>query len=179
MNDYIRNDAGLLVPAPQKLLVGGRYAAEHIREGRVIDEFEFDNLIVNEGLNSLLNVYLDNSTQISTWYIGLFQGNYTPVATDAAATIALNSTECSAYSGGVRLNFTPAAASAQSITNSASRATFTFTAGVTLYGAFLVSTSTINGTTGTLFSAARFGSSKVVASGDQLLLTYTLSASSV
>jgi hypothetical protein len=42
-----------------------------------------------------------------------------------------------------------------------------------------VSNSTKSGTTGTLMSAARFGSSKSVVDDDQLLLTYTFTASSV
>jgi hypothetical protein len=178
MTDFQLNDAGLLVPAKQKLYLGGHYDAQIIRAGEVIDEFGFDNLIVNEGLNSLLNVYLDAATQITSWYCGLFQGNYTPVATVTGATIGAASTECSSYTAGVRQPFTPASSTAQSSTNSASRATFTFNAGVTIYGAFLVSTAAINGVTGTLFSAAAFGAAKAVASGDQLLLTYSLSAAS-
>ena len=55
---------------------------------------------------------------------------------------------------------------------------FTFNAGATIYGAFLASTATINGTTGVLMSAARFATQRVVASGDQLLLTYAFAASS-
>jgi hypothetical protein len=175
--DYERNGEGLLVP--QKTSLGGRYIAELIRANGTVEHFEDDNLIVNEGLNSVLNVYLDAGTQLTTWYVGLFQGNYTPVATDTAANIVANSTETTAYSGGVRPTYTPAAASGQSITNAASRATFTFTGGATIYGAFLVSSATISGTSGTLASAARFASSKVVSSGDQLLITYVLSASSV
>ena len=69
-------------------------------------------------------------------------------------------------------------ASGQQVTNSASRASFTFNAGTTIYGAFLVSSSTINGTTGTLISAAQFGSAKSVSNTDQILLTYTFSLAS-
>ena len=178
MRDFIENDAGLLVPAPAKLLMGGVFHAELIRDGRLIDEFEFKNTVVNEGLNSTLNVVFNAASQITSWYIGLFQGNYTPVASDTAATIAANSTECSAYTAGVRQNFTVVASTAQTTTNAASKASFTFNAGQTIYGAFLVSTATINGTTGTLMSAARFSTSRVVASGDQLLLTYAFAAAS-
>jgi hypothetical protein len=41
-----------------------------------------------------------------------------------------------------------------------------------------VSASAKSATTGTLFSAARFGTSKSVVDDDQLLLTYTFSATS-
>ena len=168
MNIY--NEAGILA--------AGKYHAELVRDGKVIDAWDFDNLVVNEGLNDLLQTYLGGGTQITTWYLGLFEANYTPVSTDTAATIASNSTETSAYSAGVRQTFSPAAASSQSITNSASRATFTFNATKTIYGAFLVSSSVISGTSGKLFSAAQFGTSKSVTSGDQLLLTYTFTAAS-
>jgi hypothetical protein len=65
------------------------------------------------------------------------------------------------------------------MTNSASRASFVFNATKTIYGAFLISNSTKGGTTGTLFSAARFATAKSVESGDELLLTYTFTATSV
>ena len=178
MRDFIENAAGLLVPAPAKLLMGGVFHAELIRDGRPIDEWDFENTVVNEGLNSTLNVVFNAASQITNWYVGLFQGNYTPVPGDTAATIAANSTECSAYTAGVRQPFITATSIAQTITNAVSKASFTFSAGQTIYGAFLASTATINGATGTLMSAARFATSRVVASGDQLLLTYSFAAAS-
>lgn len=159
--------------------LGGVWSGQIIRNGEVIDEFEYSNLIVNEGLNHALDVVLHGSTQVATWYIGVFEGNYTPVATVTAATITSASTECTAYDETTRVAYVEAAASSQSTTNSASKATFTFNATKTIYGAFLVSVSTKSGTTGTLLSAARFASSKAVADDDQLLLTYTINASSV
>lgn len=174
---YEDNGAGLLVPS--EILCAGRYSGQIIRAGEVIDEFEFKNLVTNEGLNHALSAELAGGGQVSTWYLGLFQGNYTPVATDTAATIAANSTESSLYTAGARQTWVQAGVSSQSITNSASRASFTFSSGTTIYGAFLASTSTINGTSGTLFSAARFTTAKTVTAGDQLLLTYTFTASSV
>jgi hypothetical protein len=177
MNEFEHNGRGLLVPV-QDIIASGRYDAQIIRAGEVIDEFSFDNLVVNEGLNSLLGVYMHADTQINAWYMGVFEGNYTPVSSDTAASIASNSTESSAYTSSTRPSFTPAAASGQSITNSANRATFTFNATKNIYGAFLISSATVSGTTGVLFSAARFPALKPVQSGDQLLMTYTFSAAS-
>ena len=178
MRNFIQNDAGLLVP-DHKLLMGGSFHAELIRDGKSIDEFDFDNIVVNEGLNTVLNVNFNGTTPITSWYIGLFQGNYTPVASDTAATISANSTESSAYAAGVRQTFVTVTSTAQLITNSASKASFVFTSGVTIYGAFLASTATINGVSGVLMSAARFATSRVVANGDELLLSYSFSAASV
>lgn len=169
---------GLLLPS-SKVLIGGVYHGQLVRDGRVIDEFEDKNLVVNEGLDSLLGIMFHNATQIGTWYMGVFSGNYTPVAGLTAATVATSATESVAYDEASRPAFNEAAATAQSITNSANRATFTFNATATIYGAFLISDATKSGTSGTLFSAARFSAAKAVVTGDQLLLAYTFSASSL
>ena len=169
---------GLLMPA-NKITVKGAYHGQLIRDGEIIDDFEDENLVVNEGLNALLNIMFHNDTQIATWNLGLFEGNYTPVAGVTAATMAGDSTECTAYDESTRPAFDEDAAASQSITNSTNRATFTFNASKTVYGAFLISDGTKGGTNGTLFSAARFSSSKAVVSGDQLLLAYTFTASAI
>lgn len=176
--NYQETDGGILMPE-HKLLVGGMFHGQIVRDGQVIDEWEDRNLVTNEGLNSLLDIYFHGSTQITTWYLGVFEGNYTPVAGVTAATITSASTECTAYDETTRQEFVEAAAASQSITNSASKATFTFNATKTIYGAFMVSNSTKSGTTGTLFSAARFSAAKSVVDNDQLLLTYTFTASSI
>lgn len=175
--DYEKTPSGILVPMSE-LRVAGRYHGTLIRAGKVIDDFECDNLVVDEGLNLLLNVMLHGTTPVTTWYMAVFEGNYTPVAGVTAATIASASTECVAYASATRPVYDEAAATTKITTNSASRASFVFNATKTIYGAFLVSSSTKSGTSGSLFSAARFGSSKAVDSGDELLLTYTYTASS-
>ena len=175
--DILKHKTAILVPS-SGLRVKGKYEGAIVRAGRVIDEFEAENVVVNEGLNYLLSGSLAAGSQITAWYLGIFSGNYTPVSTDAASTIAASSTESSAYSGGSRPTWTAGAVASQTVSNSASRATYTFTGGATIYGAFLVSVATINGTSGTMFSGAQFGASKAVVSGDQLLLTYQFTAAS-
>lgn len=177
MADYERSTGGVLMPK-NDIRVGGVFHGQHIRAGEVIDEWEDHNLVTNEGLNALLDIMFHGSTQITTWYIGVFEGNYTPVATVTAATITSASTESTAYDESTRVEYNEAAASSQSTTNSANKATFTFNATKTIYGAFLVSASAKSATSGTLFSAAKFSSSKSVVSSDQLLLTYTFTAAS-
>jgi hypothetical protein len=176
--EYTPTAGGVLLP-DAGLRVGGKFLCEHVRAGEIIDTWETPNIVVNEGLNALLNIMFAGSTQITTWYLGLFEANYTPVAGVTAATITAASTECTAYDEATRVAYNEAAASSQSITNSANKATFTFNATKTIYGAFLVSASAKSATSGTLFSAAQFSSSKAVVDDDQLLLTYTFTASSV
>ena len=123
--NYFDNGKGLLLPEKQKTLIGGVFEGQLIRKGKVIDEWRDHNLVVNEGLDALLNIMFHGSTQITSWYIGLFEGNYTPVATVTAATIVAAATECTAYTQSTRQAYDEAAASSQSITNSASRKTYT------------------------------------------------------
>jgi hypothetical protein len=168
----------IVAPTLGEFVMAGVWKGELYRRGRLIDQFEEPNIIVNEGLNNVLDVQFGGSAQADPWYIGVFEGNYTPVATVAAATIAAASTESTAYASATRPEWVDAAAASQSKDNSASRASFVFNATKTIYGAFLVSNNVKSGTAGVLFSAARFASSKAVENLDELLLTYTINAAS-
>lgn len=161
-----------------EMKVGGVFTFEHIRDGEVIDTWHEENLVVNESLDDLLQVYLGNGTQKPTWYVGIFEGNYTPVASVTAATIASAATESTAYDESARVTWVEAAVSSQSITNSANKATFTINATKTMYGAFLISDSAKSGTAGTLFAASKFSAARAVVTLDQLLVTYTVTAAS-
>lgn len=186
--DYQDNGAGLLVPDSASgkgvytgtIIRGGYFDDNGIwhRGKNVVDHFEFDNIVVDQGLTSMLGVYLHADTQLPNWFVGIYSGNYTPTNSVTAATITSASTEFTAYTGSTRVAYTPAAAANKAITNAASRADFIFTADATIYGAFLISDGTKSGTGGVLLSAARFGASKVVATSDELLLTYAFSLSS-
>lgn len=175
--DYQDNGAGLLVPQ-KPIIVKGVYHGLHVRDGKVIDEWEDENLVPTEGLNHILSIELAAGTQITNWYLAPYEGNYTPVAGVTAATITAASTECTAYTSSTRVAWTPGAASGGVISNSGSPATFTFNATKTIYGAFLISNSTKSATSGTLFSASLFSSSKSVVNLDQLILTYSFTLTS-
>jgi hypothetical protein len=190
MTNYAKAQSGLLVPEPQKFIFAGRFKGQIVRGGyfddkglwhrgsEIIDEFDDHNLVVNEGLNDNLSAFFNAGTQRTAWYLGVFEGNYTPVAGVTAATIAAAATESTAYASSTRPTWTPAAPGSQAITNSASKASFVFNATKTIYGAFLVSSSTKGGTGGVLWSAARFSVAKSVVNLDELLLTYTFTAAS-
>jgi hypothetical protein len=157
--------------------IKGKLHFIHIRKGEVIDEWDADNAVVNQGINYGLGAMIGGASAITNWYLGLFSGNYTPQLTDTAASIAANANETTQYAAGARQAFNPAPASGQSITNAAAQASFTFNAATTVYGGFLISSSVINGTSGTLFSAAQFNAFKNVAASDQILVTYTFGMS--
>ncbi len=176
-SEMVQTESGLLVPEGL-VRVGGHFIGEIRRRGEIIDRFAVHNLATNEGLNHLLNVGFNGATPVTPWYVGIFEGNYTPVATVTAATITAASTECTTYASATRPEYVEAASTAKLITNAANRASFVFTSAKTIYGAFLVSNSAKSATTGVLFAAARFASPKGVAVDDELLLTYAFSAAS-
>lgn len=157
----------------------GKYVMRHYRDGVLIDTFEADNIVVTEGINNLLNAGLRNNGAQTAWYIGIYGGAYTPVATETAATIAANAAEITAYSGGARPRWFPAAAVAKSITNAAQPATFTFTGNGTANGAFMVSSSQLSGTGGVLMCVVAFTTSKAFTTGDILTVTYAMTGASV
>lgn len=167
--------SGLYLPS-SKVFVKGLWGSAVRRGGRLVQPWQFDeNIVVNEGLNHILNVEFHATAQITTWYIAIFEGNYTPVAGDTAANIAANSTESTAYTQANRVEWVEGAAAAQSITNP-SASQFDINATKTIFGAFLVSSNVKSGVTGTLFAASRFAASRLVQNNDDLLVTYTLTA---
>jgi hypothetical protein len=158
----------------------GHFVAECYRDGKLIWTEETDNIVTNEGLNSILGVYFHADTQISAWYCVLSETNTAPAA---AMTYAVPSfTETTAYDEATRPAYTEAAASGQSITNSANKAVFTISGTKTMYGAALVGGGTDANTKGdtagggTLACYALFSSSRAVVDNDVINLTYTISA---
>jgi hypothetical protein len=126
---------------------------------------------------------LTSITQITTWYLGLITGPGSGTTIAAADTMASHAgwTEFVNYSNANRVTATLATATTATpsvVTNTASPAVFNINgAGGTVAGAFLTSANDKSGTTGTLFSAADFGSpgDRVVVNGDTLSVTYTFS----
>jgi len=150
-------------------------------QGNLKWEAESKNLVVNVGLQDMNAKYFTGSAYTAAWYIGLYGAgaSNTPAASDTMSSHA-GWTENTGYSNATRpvCTFgTPTTANPSVATNSASPASFTINATSTVGGAFLVSNSTKGGTTGTLYSAADFGSpgDRSVASSDILNVTYTLS----
>ena len=153
----------------------------HDENGNLKWEAQSKNLVVNAGLAYMAGTALTSVTQITTWYLGLYGAgaSNTPAAGDTMSSHA-GWTEVVAYSNSTRVAATFATATTANpsvATNSASPATFNINGTTTVGGAFLTSGSAKSGTTGTLFSAADFGSpgDRSVVSGDTLSVTYTFS----
>lgn len=132
------------------------------------------NIIPTEGLNHILSVVVAGGTQVTTWYVAPFEGNYTPVLGLTAATFTAAATECTAYDESTRVAYVEATPSGGVISNSASKAVFTMNASKTLYGGALLSASAKSSTSGTCLAAARFSSSRAVVDDDEVAIKYTL-----
>jgi hypothetical protein len=173
--NYEMSENGVYFPAAH-LLLGGRFGNQVIRDGHPSEWNYSDNIVVNQGLDHVLSITLGAGTQITSWFVAIFSGNYTPLATDNASNIASNSTEATGYSEATRIAYVPDAVSAQNIQNATTTADFSITSSFTVFGAFLVSASAKNAVTGTLMAASRFAASRAVVNLDTLRVTYGLTA---
>lgn len=150
-----------------------------------------ENLVVNQGLNDLLEKYFINQSPdySPAWYVGLiaeFSGNQIQ-ASDTAAKIVDTASELNPpttndwyewvnYDEATREVLTLGSVSSQSVSNSASRAEFTISAAGEIYGAFVISNNTKGGTSGILYGAAAFSSPRSVEDDDTLRVLVTLTA---
>lgn len=162
---------------PTKVVVGGQFFCKLIRNNGDIETFISQNLVLNQGLDTLLATTFTGQGQVPQWYLAPFSNNYAPVSTDTAATLPGNAGENTTYTSSTRVAYS-GTENNQQVTNAGSLANFTFNATVTIYGAFLTSSATKLSTSGVAFAAAQFASPKNVESGDQLLLGYQFAASS-
>jgi hypothetical protein len=156
----------------QKATTGFQYLVEHLNAaGKVLSAEVLHNLMPYEGLNHAINVILRAGAQAPSWFTGIYETPYTPVAEDIAATFKDVAGECSAYTPATRPLLVLSAPVMGSADNLASRAEFTMTANKTIYGAFVISNNTKGGGAGILLSAARFASPKALNTTDVLRLT--------
>lgn len=158
----------------------GRYTVECVGANGVLKWHDtIDNVVTTVGKNLLLDTILGN-VAAGAVVMGL-KGTGTAVAGDTqgshAGWLEVGGANAPTYSG-TRKTPTFSAASAGSKTTSTASA-FAITSSGTVAGCFIniAGSSTVDNTTGTLFSAGDFsGGSKTVTSGDTLNCTYTLTA---
>ena len=151
---------------------GFEYVIETVRDGVVIDREVVHNLIPIEGINYLINAGIKGASQLSSWFVGLYEGNYDPVPGDTAATFPAAATELTAYSEAARPALTLGAVALGAVDNQASRAEFTGTTnGKLVYGGFVSSASAKGSGSGVLLSAVRFTSPKSLDAGTILRVT--------
>ena len=165
---------------PQRFLAESVWDVEHWRGEDMLSKTQDHNVCTDEGLDALLDIMFHAATQITAWYVAIFEDDVTP---SAATTYAVPVyTESTAYAEAARVAYVEAAASSKVMTNSASKATMTMNATKTIYGASLVgggSAATDNTDVaggGTLYAASKFSVAKSVESGDVLKCTITITS---
>jgi hypothetical protein len=149
----------------------GKFIVEVIRDGKVIDREEIQNIVVNTGIQHIQ----DSGIIGTTWYVGLL-GNTSPSATTTLNDVAAS--EVTAYSEGTRQTWTKARTN-QTVSNSGNVANFTISGDATVvYGAFIATSSGKGATAGTLLAAKQFGVSRSLNTSDVLAITYEITGTS-
>jgi len=124
------------------------------------------NIVPNLGLDNALGLFVTPYTPVANWYIGLVDnaGFSSYQYTDSAAQINGSNgwDEWTSYSEANRQAYvgvaTPSSFGFGQVSNSASQAVFTMSAGGALRGAFMVSSNVKGGTSGILTSEVNFDS---------------------
>jgi hypothetical protein len=132
------------------------------------------NVVTNAMMTAALNILYNGSGATTTWFVGLME---LTGAVTTADTLAVHAgwNICNCYNGN-RKAWTTATASGRQITNSANKAQFVMSGSSTIWGGFICSAEPKSSTTGTLACVAQFsGSSRSVASGDTVEVTYSQS----
>ena len=179
---YERTPGGLLIGGGMNALVNGAFK-HTLYQGESVDPAIDPNLVVNEGLDYLLNVAFASAAPTTAWYVAIFSGNVNPAAGWTGANWVAAATEQTNYASATRPAWTlPGVTSTQTIGNSASEAMFEFNddpgdVGYNAYGAALVSASAKSSTSGRLFAATRFANPRLgLEDPDKLGVQYVVTA---
>lgn len=161
----------------------GHVYTDHFRDGKLLHHCDQGgNTFTTEGMARILNIVFRAQATEAAIYCGIFKNNVTPAVGDTAA-VKLGAAgtygECqdADYDSPAtnKPAYTIASTSTASCTNAASAASFTINASITIYGAFLSTAAAKTATSGTLFCAKAFSSSRAVIADDVLAVTYVIS----
>lgn len=162
-------------PEDAMTIHGSYHAVCYDKDGNVKWEDDIKNLVTTVGKNLTLDTILGNSAAGAV-VMGL-KGTGTANVADTQASHAtwneVGLANAPTYSGNRKTPSFSAAAAGVKATSSAS--TFSITSTGTVAGCFINigGSATIDNTTGTLFSAGDFSSSKSVVSGDSIAVSYS------
>lgn len=157
----------------QARLAGGGliYVGEVIApDGRILQSGEDHNLVPQVGVDYLAGLIMGTNALTSTFYVGVFEGNYVPTSATKPSDLPSNAVESTAYSQTTRPIWNKAYDGINLITSIDNRAEFTFTTDKTLYGGFVISEPAKGGNSGILLSITRFAAPYTVPSGSTFRL---------
>lgn len=135
------------------------------------------NLVVDVGLDDVLDKYLKGSTYTAAHYVGLTGSTPTVIPVDTMGTHA-GWAEVELYDEAVRQTVVWGTVSGKSVDNNASKAVFTIsTNATTIGGCFICTSSTKGETASTLYGAGAFtAGDKTLDDDDVLNVTVTATA---
>jgi hypothetical protein len=139
-------------------------------DGNVLQSGMDVNLNPQVGVDYVAGLFMGTQAVISPWYVGVYEGDYTPVKAAKAADLPSVIVESTAYSQTSRPTWDKTYDGVSLITSIDNRASFTFTTAKRLYGCFVVSESAKGGNSGILLSIARFATPYDVPAGSTLEL---------
>lgn len=163
-----------------KVSFKGCYRLKHIRNGRLLRHYKFNNTVVNAGLDEILVNTFVAGNSAHAWYIGLIDSvSFTSISKLDTMDDHSGWLEFISYNESERQLWLAELGSTSGTLVNGLSTTFTISANGTLRGAFLSDDSAIGGTDGVLFSAAPFYSGNVqVEDGDIIKVQYRLEAKS-
>jgi hypothetical protein len=131
------------------------------KHGNPVGEKEVvTNKMPTEFLNYMLNAAHKGGTQFTSWYVGLYSGNYTPTGSETMVDLPTQANEFTGYGGALRPLVTFGTASGGRIDNSGALIELTFEQDVAVRGGFITSGSAKGGTSGLCASVVKFTSPK-------------------
>lgn len=172
-------DGRIFVPNA-KVFIGGVFAHRHAPAGGEYGPVQFDpNLVVNQGLNYVLNAAFLGQAQTTQFYVALFSNNYNPAAGLTGANFNATADEFVAYEAADRPEWDIGAAPTtnQTVSNTGNEAEFVYSAGgpYNIYGAAVLSGATKEGGADMCIAATRFASPRTnQLAGDRLAIGYSL-----
>jgi len=162
-------------PADTMSIQGSYHAVCYDAQGNVKWEDDIKNLVTTVGKNLTLDTILGNSAAgaVVMGLKGTGSANVADTQASHAGWLEVGLANAPTYSGDRKTPSFSAAAAGSKATSSA--VSFAITSTGTVAGCFINigGSATIDDTTGTLFSAGDFSSSKSVVSGDSIAVTYT------
>lgn len=163
----------------KKFDLRGTFHIEHVdRFGKLKGRYRMPNGIVDLGKDKIFNDMFNDGVQTAnaSWFIGLVDLSGFSALADAD-TMASHAgwNEFTSYSEANRVAWGSGAASSESVTN-ASPATFNINGSGTVKGVMVCTNNTKGGSSGVLWATALFAADVPVSNGDQLKITYTVSA---
>lgn len=162
-------------PEDTMTIHGAYYAVCFDKDGNVKWEDAIENLVTTVGKNLTLDTILGNSAAgaVVMGLKGTGSANVADTQASHAGWLEVGLANAPTYSGNRKTPSFSAAAAGVKATSSAS--TFSITSTGTVAGCFINigGSATIDNTTGTLFSAGDFSSSKAVVNGDSIAVSYS------